>query len=59
MAALESMKDLSVAAAAASAIDMKDLAAAAEATILKPEGLTLQQTDEGGKTRWAFADETP
>ena len=41
------------------ALSMKDLAAAAEATILKPEGLTLQQTEEGGKTRWSFADETP
>ena len=30
------------------ALSMKDLAAAAEATILKPEGLTLQQAEEGG-----------
>ena len=42
-------------------LDMKSLEAAASAAYesAKPEGLTLQQTDEGGKTRWSFQDETP
>ena len=57
MAALESMKELKVAAADASALSMKDLEAAAE-VMMKPEGLTLKQSEEGGKTRWSFEDET-
>ena len=60
MAALESMKDLG--AAATSALDMKSLEAAAAATFAAApdrEGLTLQQTEEGGKTRWSFQDEAP
>ena len=58
MAALESRKDLVAAAAEASKISMQDLAAAAE-QLVKPEGLALSQTEEGGKTRWSFQDETP
>ena len=57
MAALESRKDL-VAAAEASAISMKDLEAAAQ-QLVKPEGLTLQQAEEDGKTRWSFQEEAP
>merc|ERR1719421_1442612 len=37
---------------------MQDLEAAAQ-QLVKPEGLTLQQTEEGGKTRWSFQDEAP
>jgi len=58
MAALESMKELKAAAAEASKISMQDLEAAAQ-QLVKPEGLTLKQTEEGGKTRWSFQDEAP
>ena len=58
MAALESMKELEVAAAEASKISMQDLAIAAE-QLVKPEGLTLQQTEEGGKSAGPFKTKHP
>ena len=45
------------------ALSMKDLEAAvdagAAAASARPDGLVLQQSEGGSKTRWSFEDETP